>query len=198
MSCIDKTYLSYEDYLILKDWCEETKLIYDNNVEGSPKDFLFSYDKSYEGEAPVWNTSENFDRWLYHNCPLTFIQERLKEQYNNPEEYFNIPITKVESGSHYTQLTKPKINFRNRKYWWIDIVGAASDNTYWYYGLDSNTWYSRGSLMPREMMSSAATIKNLTKRKLNRLIKKWELPVGTVLEISNRWIGSEYKIKVKK
>lgn len=199
MAGIDKTYLKYEDYLTLKEWCSKTKLIYDNGVEGSPMDFLRLYDEPYEGEAPVWNTPESFDRWLYHNCPLSFIQKRLREQYSDADEYFNEPILELERGSHYIQITKPKYNWREKKVrWWIDIVGTCPDGRYWYYGFDSNTWYNFQSLMPGEMCSSSATIRNLTKRKLNRLIKKWKLPIGTILEISNRYIGTEYKIKIVK
>lgn len=197
-AAIDKTYLKYEDYLTLKEWCENTKLIYDNGVEGSPLDFLYLYNEPYEGEAPVWNTSEGFDRWLYHNCPFPFIQKRLKEQYNNPEEYFNEPILELERGSHYIQLTKPKHNWKTEEYWYIDILGTCPDEEYWCYGLDSKVWYSFRSLMPNEICSSSASIKNLTKQKLNRLIKNWKLPIGTILNISNKWIGSEYKIKIVK
>lgn len=198
MAGIDKTFLSYEDYLTLKEWCENTKLIYDDGSEGSPKDFLCLYDEPYEGEAPVWNTPESFDRWLYYNCPLSFIQQRLKEQYNKPEEYFNEDLPNPELGTHYVQLTKPKYNWRYKKNWWIDIVGYTPDGYYWHYGWDTNKWYPDYKLMPSEMRCSSAHIKNLTKRKLSRLIKKWKLPVGTIIEISNRWIGSNYKIKIVK
>ena len=199
MASIDKTYLRYEDYLTLKNWCENTQLIYDNGKIGSPMDFLFLYDEPYEGKAPVWNTPKSFDRWLYHNCPLSFIQERLKEQYNNPEEYFNKELPNPELGSHYTQLTKPKYNWRDDKYWMIDVIQATlNDESYWYYGFDTHMWYPNYILMPPEMQSSRASIKNLTKRKLNRLIKKWRLPIGTILNISNMWIGSDYKIKIVK
>lgn len=50
---IDKTYLRYSDYAILKDWCERTELTYCDGSKGSPKDYLFLYDEPYEGEAPT-------------------------------------------------------------------------------------------------------------------------------------------------
>lgn len=199
MAGIDKTYLRYDEYLVLKQWCENTKLTYDNGVEGSPTDFLYLYNEPYEEEAPVWNTPTCFDRWLYHNCPLSFIQKRLREQYNNPEEEFNEPLPNPELGSHYIILSKPKYNWRYDKTWWLDIRSFASDGAFWNYGLDSHTWYPSYKLIPpREDISSAAHVKNLTKRKLNRLIKKWKLPIGTIIRISNRWVGSEYKIKIIK
>lgn len=194
MASIDKTYLKYSDYLILKEWCENTKLIYDNNVEGSPKDFLRLYTEPYDGEAPVWNTPYSFDRWLYQNCPLDFIQKRLSEQYKDLS-YLTKELPKLETGSHYTIVSKPKINFRYKYNWWIDI---CPDSGYWFYGDETHAWYTSYSLLPSEMMSSHAHIRNLTKRKLNRLIKKWKLPIGTILRINNRWVGSDYSIKIKK
>ena len=195
---IDKTYLSYDKYLELKDWCKNTELIYDNGIKGSPKDFLYSYIEPYEGELPVWNTPEAFNRWLFFNCPLPFIQERLKEQYINPESYFTRPITYKPRGRHYTILNKPKINYRYKYTWFIDIVYTPLKDGL-YYGFNSKIWYSYNMLMPPESRAFYhCTIRNLTKRRLNQLISKWGLPIGTILSIYNKYIGSEYKIKIKR
>ena len=195
MAGIDKTYCTWKQYLELKEWCKNTTFTYDNGVKGSPLDFLYSYNEPYEGEAPVWNTPEGFDRWLYHNCPLSFIQERLKEQY--PDNYLDKPVKQYPRGTRYIILTKPKYKFRY-KHWYVDIYGYAPDGYYWYYGWDSKQWYNSSSLMPSETRSSCAHPKNITARKLNRLIKKWNLPIGTVITLSSRYIGSEYKIKIVK
>ena len=192
-AAIDKTYLSYEDYLTLKDWCKQNKLVYDNGKEGSPMDFLYSYSEPYEGEAPVWNTPESFDRWLYYNCPLPFIQERLRIQY--PNTYFdNYQMITSETGTRYSGSFKPK--YRTRYIWFINFGEYLST---WYYGWDSKTWYDYTSLMPPETRGCGhCTIKNLTKRKLNRLIKKWKLPIGTKLAIKCYGAGEEFNITIKK
>lgn len=193
MAAIDKTYLKYQDYLILKDWCDKTKLIYDNGIKGSPKDFLFSYNEPYEGEAPVWNTPESFDRWLYHNCPLSFIQERLKEQYSDTDTYFNQIIPILETGTRYSGSFNPK--YRTNYIWFIEF----ENNFFWYYGWNSKTWYDHNALMPPETCSCGhCTIKNLTKRKLNRLIKKWKLPIGTKIEIICYGTGEKFEITIKR
>lgn len=192
-AAIDKTYLKYQDYLILKDWCDKTELIYDNGVKGSPKDFLFSYNEPYEGEAPVWNTPESFDRWLYYNCPLSFIQERLREQYSDTNTYFNQKIVPIpETGTRYSGSFNPK--YRTNYIWFIEFEDYG-----WYYGWNSKTWYDYNTLMPPETCNCGhTTIKNLTKRKLNRLIKKWKLPIGTKLEIMCYGTGEKFKITIKK
>lgn len=129
MAAIDKTYLNWKDYLILKEWCENTELIYDNGIKGSPKDFLYSYHEAYEGELPVWNTSCGFDYWLYKNCPLSFIQKRLAEQYNDYFEDFQ-PKT-YEIGKHYKYVTYPRYNFRDKRW------NISNGNWYLFYGWES-------------------------------------------------------------
>lgn len=191
MASIDKTYLIWEDYLILKAWCKNTTLIYDNGEIGSPLDFLVEYEEPYEGENPVWNTPVAFDRWLYENCPLSFIQDRLKQQYGDPCNVYDVP--EYEKGTHYRIIKKPQYNWRCKD-WYIDII---SDELF-YYGFESRQLYHRYMLMPSEMchVNSLGIVKNLTKRKLNRIIKKLKLPIGTNVRISNRYVGTEYIIQI--
>lgn len=193
MAYIDKTYLSWNNYIILKKWCDETKLIYDNGIEGSPKDFLFVYNEPYEGIRPVWNTPEPFDRWLYHNCPLYFIQERLKEQYSNPDVYFNTTIEKEKTGTHYKIIEYH--NFRDKN-WIIDIHGFTPKGDYLMYSPDLKIWVSSYDFYPPSLQISFYPTKHLTKRKLSRLIKKWKLPIGTILYIINRKFNIINKIEI--
>lgn len=190
MAAIDKTYLKWEDYLILKEWCENTEFTYDNEVKGSPMDFLYLFKEPYEGEAPVWNTPTAFDKWLYHNCPLEFIQNRLKEQYgNNPD--FETPSYKV--GTHYRIIENPKYKWRSDKVWYLDFITPEIFLCGW----DSGKIYHISAFMPPEICSVNGThTKNLTKRKLNRLVKNWKLPIGTKVRISNRYIGTKYMIEI--
>lgn len=194
---IDKTYLSWEDYLTLKKWCEETKLIYTDGTEGSPKDFLWKYDEPYEGEAPVWNTPEAFDYWLYLRCPFDFIQKRLKEQYGeNIRQYFKPRHEKLK-GIHYTIISKPKYKIKDKGTWCISVKDI--DGNFWWYGWTSNTWYTNRDLRKPETSSDMAHIRNLTDRKLRRLIKKWKLPVGCELRIMHiRYLDTDYKIRIKR
>ena len=55
--------------------------------EWNEEDVLNAFNNNKE--IPVWNTPQVVDKYLYKNCPLKFIQDRLKEQYNNPEESLN-------------------------------------------------------------------------------------------------------------
>jgi len=73
MAGIDKIYGTQRQYLELEKWLNE------NNKKAIdelyPKD---GYDKNYR---PISNFSSVTDKWLKENCPIEFVQKRLKEQY---------------------------------------------------------------------------------------------------------------------
>lgn len=61
---------------------------------------------------PVWNTSTELDVWLIRNCPLDFIQERLREQYGRGGRkkhllriMTTICMTKLKNTLHHTTHT---------------------------------------------------------------------------------------------
>lgn len=204
MAAIDKTYLKWEDYLTLKEWCKHTELTYANGKKGSPKDFLYLYTEPFEGAAPVWNTPQAFDNWLYWNCPLSFIQERLKEQYSE------LPLVTVEEcliplSTRYRVLEYPKAWFRFNDGCWIDCHIPTTEVfngkeypkvNYLMYGWDSHEWYDLETLMAPEILSSSYYCKYLSKRKFNRLIKKWKLPVGTIVKVMTRYKGVSFKVEM--
>ena len=98
MAAIDKTYINNKkDYDDLINWVNtqstyitsigESFNIKDYMYEWNEKDVLNAFNNNKE--IPVWNTPQVVDKYLYKNCPLKFIQNRLKEQYGNPEESLN-------------------------------------------------------------------------------------------------------------
>lgn len=188
MACIDKLYIKYDEYLVLKQWCEQTELTYNNGKKGSPKDFLFSYKEPYEGEAPVWNTPQAFDNWLYYNCPLSFVKERLKEQYCTLPPII-VDECLIPLSTHYKVIKRPKAWFRFDDGCWIECSNL-------WYGWDSHEWYDFTRLMPPETRSSSYYCKYLGKRKFNRLIKKWKLPVGTKVIVTTRYEGVEFEVEM--
>ena len=104
---------SYEQYKEVSDWCHQQGTIIDDygnkftltdylprkikfNYETGNFDDLGEYDEAYineafesqikEGREPslmLWNTGSLFDVYLIRHCPVTFVQERLKEQYSD-------------------------------------------------------------------------------------------------------------------
>ena len=143
MSYIDKTYVStYKQFKEVRDWCKGKIVETDNGIKYHAEDFLIdknmtedyfnnwkkevienrmrnygeTYEKAYKNaEIPLWNTPFYFDRWLIKNCPIQFIQDRLKYQYDDEYEqikngtsaYDTYKRTGLGKNFHYKVIRKP-------------------------------------------------------------------------------------------
>ena len=230
MAGIDKTYIhSYEQYKEVYDWCKGKEVTLKNGVTFKPVDFLYkiteeefnrwkneyvercSTDFSREDlekhyEYPLWNTPTYFDIWLIRNCPITFIQDRLKVQYG--EEYEQIknytsPYDTYQRNGigkkfHYKVIKRPKhksLKYKRRIYWWIEV--KTSDSRCLNFDDENNYWSDFYEAVPFN-----TTIKRVFRKKLSihaiiRMIKKWNLPNNSIVVIDGifyeDWIIKVYK-----
>lgn len=211
MAGIDKTYTrSWEEYKSLVEWCKGKSFTLKNGDVIRPSRFIYKWDKEcFDGEnsLPVWNTPTYLDIWLIRNCPLGFIQDRLKEQYgggwsketftdHNDEDMYH-QILHYRSpydvgrckGSHKFYI-KYKENHKFKDddlYWWVNVI-----NDGWWYNEKHNMWYHDDEALPITC-NNAHFRGNIGKRKLARLIKRWNLPKGTQI----RFVG-DYKRYIQK
>jgi len=74
MAGIDKIYGSTEQWDEFHLWCEL------NNVEAL--DYFYPRDDYDQFDRPITNFPERIDKWLLENCPIPFVIDRLKVQYN--------------------------------------------------------------------------------------------------------------------
>ena len=103
MAGIDKTYITKEQYKIARAWWiknyHKQKKVFGHawwlypfscyDEETITPQFLKEHTSDVNNFVDgncLWNTSAIFDLWLIQNCPLDFIQERIKEQYG--EDYW--------------------------------------------------------------------------------------------------------------
>jgi len=218
MAGIDKTYTKrWEEYQSLVEWCKDKSFTLKNGDVIRPSRYIYEWDKeSFDGEKslPVWNTPTYLDIWLIRNCPLEFIQDRLKEQYgggwskeaftkhNDDDMYHQIltytsPYDLFErKGSHKFSI-KYEINdrFKDDGLWWrIDILDYG-----WWYNEEHKMWYHDDEALP--INSNVAHFDgNMSKRKLARLIKKWNLPTGTQLRFRasyNRYLRKDFIVTIR-
>ena len=125
MAAIDKTYTDKEGLIEVIDWCRKVgKCKLENGYTFRPLNFVRAYnvlDDNYrpvyeQEEYVVWNTPRWFDRWLWLNCPIDFIRDRiLLCQYGEDgvKEFENFVYTDPNNDmrlgrQHYTFLKEPK------------------------------------------------------------------------------------------
>lgn len=103
MAGIDKIYVdSYKQYKEFYDWCVKFNDLCIKDTSYSLLDGFYYTEEEiieYYGKEgfrifgfPITNFREIVDRWLYKHCPISFVRERLDDQYNR----MNIPISKIE------------------------------------------------------------------------------------------------------
>lgn len=163
------------------------------------KDFLgedWEPDKEGIGELVLWNTPTYFDVWLIRECPIQFIQDRLRQQYAS--DYDKIK----ERKSEYDLYTRPAASQHFKlfpaypssrvKNGWLHIQVEDND---WNYSEETKEWHHW--LECREFNTNTMDIKGpLTRRKLKRVIKKCGFPAGIKLTIF--YGGQIFEVVIKK
>lgn len=133
MAAIDKTYANKEELIEVIDWCLKVgKCKLENGYCFRPLNFVRGYnelDENYkpiyeQNEYVVWNTPTWFDRWLWLNCPIQLIRNRILDQYGKDgvkefEDYkYKDPNDNPNLGKqHYTFLKEPKWRYWK---WFVD------------------------------------------------------------------------------
>lgn len=229
MAAIDKTYVkTYNQYKEVYDWCKDIVVTFDDtfvkNVSFKPFDFISEYTEDNfnqlpeNGELVLWNTPYYIDNWLIRNCPIDFIQKRLKEQYG--EDYDNIKNgnckmyerNRLGKDIHFKVIKKPHVYGRfsfiytdrqnqlrvykeNRKGLW-DISIKDKDN-YWYYNEKHDYWTSVIEGLPFDSCTCILKKKNLNIKSIYRYLRKWNLPAGLKITTDNVWFDFGWELITK-
>lgn len=235
MSAIDKTYVTKDELLEAIEWTKKVDIVTSENGHTfQPLTFIHSYnnvdDPHYfdeeREEYVLWNTPMWFDRWLWNNCPLKFVRERLKFQYPNEEERkafenfkFDDPKNRLEKGhQHYTFLEVPKwcghkweMRHGRKNNPWPDKKGMqtyfmeiiAPNDEYekdLKYDEETDTWYNRSDNVPAygEYVWQYYHKNPPTKKAILRELRKWYIPSGYIVRIHQlRYTGMDFKILVR-
>ena len=212
MAAIDKTYVNKEQLLEAISWAKEIgEVTLENGYKFRPLDFISVYNDIENlidvNEYVLWNTPMWFDRWLWINCPLSFVQTRLQEQYDSYSlESFDVlyePQT-IHTNQKYKFLQTPwGYNWKHfasgkgkkQSLYYISVLNAGSE-----YGYDkqTNTWGERFGIFPYNDEYFMPRNKVPSKKALLRLLKKWSLPTDSIVLIKNlHYYGMDFKIRIK-
>lgn len=214
MACIDKTYVNKKQLIEAIDWCKSIgEVTLENGYKFHPLDFIRGYNdiddaeffKSDRDGFVLWNTPTWFDRWLWKNCPLLFVRERLQEQYgeDNLERFENWVYIKPERRKqHYTFLEVPVGEWKwlAKQSFYECRVSVPNEHFHRRFDAQSKQWYKPFDMLPcDDDYIWREHHKNIpTKKSIIRQLNKWDLPKGAIVEINNfRYRGMDFKILVK-
>ena len=219
MAGIDKTYIkTYNQYKEVCDWCKDIIVTFDNtfvkNVSFKPYDFINEYTEDDFNQLPenvelvLWNTPCYMDKWLIKNCPIDFIQKRLKEQYG--DDYDGIKNSNCEmyernglgKDIHFKVIKKPHV-YRRFSFIYTDRQNKLrvykdnkmgvwdiriKDKDYcWFYNEQYDYWTNNIEDFPFDSFTCTLKKKNLNIKSICRYLRKWNLPAGIKITIDNAY-----------
>ena len=225
MAGIDKTYIkTYNQYKEVCDWCKDIVVTFSGNISFKPYDFINEYTEDDFNNLPenrelvLWNTPCYMDQWLIKNCPIDFIQKRLKEQYG--DEYDDIKNGNFDTYErnglaqyiHFKVIEKPwsynRFNFlyrdrqnKIRKYkdnkmgiWQVEI---DDEYYHWFYNEQYDYWTNEFEGFPYDSFICTIKKKNLNIKSIYRYLRKWNLPAGIKITIRNIYFDLGWKLITK-
>ena len=195
-----------EEHYNTPEYTVECKKLYGDDWEFNAESYF---------DVVLWNTPTYVDIWLIRNCPFEEIQDRLKEQYgggwsktaftdhneDNLYEQIKNGTSVYDTFQRNGLGKKTKVKFYNiigswcrdkNCWWWIEVnpywIGAkrtefTTDDSPWY-NEDDDMWYWNKEEMPIDS-NVCHKYGCLTKKNIVNLIKKWNLPKGTIVKFEN-------------
>lgn len=237
MAAIDKTYVTRAELIEAIKWAKEIgEVTLENGYKFAPLNFIYGYNDIDDNGVllnPIretdcyvlWNTPRWFDRWLWVNCPLSFVKKRLQEQYG--EDYLKMfedwvytpePIRKpkfkfITTPNDFGTGWKWLANNDRRKNPWPNnckqatyriMVRVPGEDFEREYDDQTDNWYQAFGMLPAYGGDCGNYIwqeyhKHIpTKKSIIRQLKKWNLPKGSVVNVSCfRYKGMDFVVHVK-
>ena len=148
-----------------------------------------------ESDMFHWLSKDDFE---IHNGTIFLKQETDYDRIKEGKLYVN-PFTsiKYEIGKAFKIIQHPQRHYNRPfkwKRWFIDIDIPEELGYLWYHP-KTNTWDFLEEFIDDSGFSSCCT-KYKTIKAIKRAILKWELPVGTIVTCTGKYIEDTYKFKI--
>lgn len=192
MAEIDKTYTSsYQEYREFKDWADTQVITFYDGHKRYVKVYVWK-ESDFTEELPIMNTPTWLDTYLIQNCPVEFVQARMRDVYGVYYEVLkNRAFPSRPTGKQNRKIKVRKANpsgyaLQNRPYkghWWLQCNGNLS------YNEETRTW-ADPELYPT--YTNTAHLK--TVKAVVRHLRKQYLPDGITFTLMGRYAGEEYLI----
>jgi hypothetical protein len=201
MASIDKTYAdSYKEYQEFKDWAKDKEIVFNKKQKVRLSSYIYHWEEAdFIDALPIMNTPTYVDIFLIKNCPLKFIQERMREVYDEGDvkEFegleFPLKVPKDYKQNRKVVISKAKTiplynkGLNSHSGWWLQ-----SRNRDWDFDTNSNLWVNRNLYYP----SNTNTSRHKTVKSLIRFLRKQYLPSGLEFILLGRYKGERFTIKI--
>lgn len=221
MAAIDKCYVNnWDDYKAFIDWAKGKTYTTPRGVHETVSHYVFQWtedDFASRDGLPIFSSPTHFDNYLYHNCPLQFIQDWLADRYcgngyckGYPDEIkCELKIPDYDPCTKVTVIKKGRWGEKPYRYhrsgyskkigsWMVDAIQLDENGEY-----AGSLWYNDKHdfwILPYENDSwtCSAMFTTISVRSIIRLIlKKWKLPKNVRVSISGRIVGDDWILLTK-
>ena len=189
MAGIDKTWVTGEQYKLVRRWAYEYGefTIPYINFKEKVSNYINEYDEIPE-KAMLWNTPGYFDVFLRHNCPFDFIQKKLKEQYGDSYDSLSYGKPFIKNNEPVVQIEwNDKIISRRAV---IYIILYNNDDSCIFYNTKPEYFTDPCTYLPFD--ESEKYYGKINIKKAAEDISKFNLPIGSKIEMN---INDDYTIK---
>lgn len=189
MAGIDKTWVTREQYKLVRKWAYEYGefTIPHINFKDKVSNYINEYDEIPE-KVVLWDTPGYFDVFLRHNCPFDFIQKRLKEQYGNSYDSLSYGKPFIKNYKPVVQIEWDNEITSRRAV--ISIRLYNNDDSWIFYNDKPEYFTDPCSYLPFDESEKYYGKSNIKKAAEN--ISKFNLPIGSKIEMN---INDDYTIK---
>ena len=236
MAGIDKTYVNREQLLEAIEWAKNLgEVTLENGYKFKPLDWIRGYNEIDDNGIlnntncrdcyVLWNTPGWFDRWLWVNCPLSFVKERLREQYDadflkvfedwvyTPESIRKSKFKFITTPNDFGPGWKWLANNDRRNNPWPENCKQATyrievrvpgEKFERHYDDQTDNWYQAFGMLPAYGGILGDYVwqehhKNVpTKKAIIRQLRKWNLPKGAIVKVvCFRYKNMDFVVHVK-
>lgn len=201
MAGIDRTYTnSYQEYKDFKDWADTQFLIFFDGHKVCIGDWVYDLNESDfdNGERAIMNTPTWLDIYLIQNCKSEFVLNRMKVVYGEKDynSFKTIKLNKLPEDFKQNRKIvigrgkRTRFPLHSKPYggytWWLQ------SNSGFNYNDETKRWISDLEYYPTNTNTShPKSLKGLV-----RHLRKQYLPKGAIFNLSGRYVGEEYIVKV--
>lgn len=201
MAGIDKTYTdSFKEYKKLKEWSKGKTIIFSNKQKLVVSHYIYTWNEDdFTSELPVMNTPTYVDAFLIQNCPLKFVQDRLKSIYSRKQfkelKNLQFPIVLPEGYKQNRKIVISKCKaplynkgINSHGWWWLQ-----SNNFSWGFDSENKIWVNGDFYLP----SNTNTSHHKTVKSLVRFLRSQYLPSGLEFRLIGKYVGEMFTVKIK-
>lgn len=187
-------------------------------IDGVQKELMVNYGywsqeriKEYYENVKNWSDKDNCPYWakledfVFNEDGTITLKGIETSDYEliKDGKLYNAPISGLTNtvlfGKHFKCIKHPFVYYNRAfkmRYWFVDVKLPEGLDYMWYHD-ETNTWDFAADFVISTWCSSSC-VRYKTIKAIKRQIRRWKLPIGTIVRCTGRYVGDTYEFIVTK